>query len=65
MFSQVDRWCGWSIERVRMLGWKNICPPRLVRHRSIAAALDATNGDVRRVQQLSGHADLNTIRVMQ
>ena len=36
--------------------------PRRVRHSSITAALDATNGDVRTVQQLSGHADLNVIR---
>ena len=36
--------------------------PHRVRHSSITAALDATNGDVRTVQQLSGHADLNVIR---
>jgi integrase/recombinase XerC len=37
--------------------------PHRVRHSSITAALDATNGDVRTVQQLSGHADLNVIRL--
>jgi integrase/recombinase XerC len=36
--------------------------PHRVRHSAITAALDATNGDVRTVQQLSGHADLNVIR---
>jgi hypothetical protein len=32
-----------------------------VRHSEIGAAIDATNGDVRKVQQLSGYADLNAI----
>jgi integrase/recombinase XerC len=40
---------------------KHVSPHR-VRHSAITAALDATNGDVRTVQQLSGHADLNVIR---
>jgi integrase/recombinase XerC len=36
--------------------------PHRIRHSAITAALDATNGDVRTVQQLSGHEDLNVIR---
>ncbi|MGH2415527.1 MAG: tyrosine-type recombinase/integrase [Microcystaceae cyanobacterium] len=35
--------------------------PHRIRHSGITAALDATNGDVRRVQKLSRHADLNTL----
>jgi integrase/recombinase XerC len=35
--------------------------PHRVRHSGITAALDATNGDVRKVQKLSRHADLNTL----
>jgi integrase/recombinase XerC len=34
-----------------------------LRHSSITVALDATNGDVRRVQKLSRHADLRTLTV--
>jgi integrase/recombinase XerC len=37
--------------------------PHRVRHSGITAALDATNGDVRRVQKLSRHADLNTLMI--
>jgi integrase/recombinase XerC len=35
--------------------------PHRIRHSGITAALDATNGDVRKVQKLSRHADLNTL----
>ena len=35
--------------------------PHKMRHASITAALDATGGDVRRVQRLSRHADLRTL----
>ncbi|WP_254063055.1 tyrosine-type recombinase/integrase [Microcystis aeruginosa] len=37
--------------------------PHRVRHSGITAALDATGGDVRRVQKLSRHADLNTLMI--
>ncbi|WP_228008613.1 tyrosine-type recombinase/integrase [Microcystis aeruginosa] len=37
--------------------------PHRVRHSSITAALDATNGDVRRVQKLSRHSSLNTLLI--
>ena len=36
--------------------------PHGLRHLSITEALDRTDGDVRKVQQHSGHADLNTIQ---
>lgn len=35
--------------------------PHKLRHSAITAALDATGGDVRRVQRLSRHADLRTL----
>jgi integrase/recombinase XerC len=41
---------------------KKLSPHRL-RHSSITAALDATGGDVRKVQKLSRHADLNTLMI--
>lgn len=37
--------------------------PHRIRHSGITAALDATGGDVRRVQKLSRHADLNTLMI--
>lgn len=39
----------------------NLTPHKL-RHSAITAALDATNGDVRRVQRLSRHARLETLQ---
>ncbi len=37
--------------------------PHRIRHSSVTAALEATNGDVRRVQKLSRHVNLNTLTV--
>ena len=37
--------------------------PHRIRHSSITAALDATGGDVRRVQKLSRHSSLNTLLI--
>jgi integrase/recombinase XerC len=37
--------------------------PHRIRHSSITAALDATDGDVRAVQKLSRHSSLNTLMV--
>ncbi|MDV3002560.1 MAG: Tyrosine recombinase XerC (plasmid) [Chroococcopsis gigantea SAG 12.99] len=37
--------------------------PHRIRHSGITAALDATNGDVRKVQKLSRHANLNTLMI--
>jgi integrase/recombinase XerC len=37
--------------------------PHRIRHSGITAALEATGGDVRRVQKLSRHADLNTLTI--
>ncbi len=37
--------------------------PHRIRHSSITAALDATNGNVRKVQKLSRHAQIDTLMV--
>ena len=34
-----------------------------IRHSAITAALDATDGDVRKVQKLSRHPKLNTLMI--
>lgn len=44
-------------------GVSKILSPHRIRHSGITAALDATGGDVRRVQKLSRHADLNTLMI--
>jgi integrase/recombinase XerC len=46
----------------RAAGIEGLTPHKL-RHSAITAALDATNGDVRRVQRLSRHRDLRTLMV--
>lgn len=35
--------------------------PHRIRHSSITAALDATDGNIRKVQKLSRHANINTL----
>ena len=37
--------------------------PHKLRHSAITAALDATGGDLRRVQKLSRHVDLRTLAI--
>jgi len=37
--------------------------PHKIRHSAVTAALDASNGDVRSVQKLSRHANLNTLMI--
>lgn len=44
------------------IGVQNLTPHKL-RHSAITAALDATGGDVRKVQRLSRHADLRTLSI--
>ncbi len=44
-------------------GIKKIMSPHRIRHSAITAALDSTQGDVRRVQRLSRHAKLDTLIV--
>jgi integrase/recombinase XerC len=50
-------------ERCRDAGISKVMSPHRVRHSSITAALDATGGDVRKVQKLSRHANLNTLMI--
>ncbi|GFE72220.1 hypothetical protein CFPU101_48300 [Chroococcus sp. FPU101] len=50
-------------ETATAAGLNKVMSPHRVRHSSITAALDATNGDVRKVQKLSRHADLNTLMI--
>lgn len=50
-------------ERCQNAGITKVMSPHRVRHSSITAALDATNGDVRKVQKLSRHANLNTLMI--
>ncbi len=42
-------------------GIHKIISPHRIRHSAITAALDATNGDTRKVQKLSRHSNLNTL----
>ncbi len=44
-------------------GIEKIMSPHRIRHSSLTAALDKTNGDVRAVQKLSRHKNLNTLMI--
>lgn len=50
-------------ERCQAAGITKIMSPHRIRHSSITAALEATGGDVRRVQKLSRHSSLNTLLI--
>lgn len=50
-------------DRSREAGIAKKMSPHRIRHSSITAALDATDGDVRAVQKLSRHSSLNTLMV--
>ena len=50
-------------DRCQDAGITKIMSPHRIRHSAITAALDATNGDVRRVQKLSRHSSLNTLLI--
>lgn len=49
--------------RCQSAGITKAMSPHRIRHSSITAALEATNGDVRRVQKLSRHSSLNTLLI--
>jgi integrase/recombinase XerC len=55
----------YNIVRHRSLqaGITKVMSPHRVRHSSITTALDVTGGDVRRVQKLSRHSNLNTLMI--
>lgn len=46
----------------RAIGHPDLTPHKL-RHSAITCALDATGGDIRRVQRLSRHADIRTLTI--
>jgi integrase/recombinase XerC len=46
-----------------LAGITKVISPHRIRHSGITAALDATDGNVRKVQKLSRHADLNTLMI--
>ncbi len=50
-------------KRCESAGIKKLMSPHRIRHSAITTALDKTNGDVRRVQKLSRHANLNTLMI--
>ena len=49
--------------RCQDAGISKAMSPHRIRHSAITAALDATGGDVRRVQKLSRHSSLNTLLI--
>jgi integrase/recombinase XerC len=49
--------------RCQDAGISKVMSPHRIRHSSITAALEATGGDVRRVQKLSRHSSLNTLLI--
>jgi integrase/recombinase XerC len=54
----------WLVQQYcRAAGIEKPMSPHRIRHSSITAALDATNGNVRKVQKLSRHATLDTLMV--
>jgi len=44
-------------------GIEKLLSPHRIRHSGITAALEATGGDVRKVQKLSRHANINTLMI--
>jgi integrase/recombinase XerC len=65
---QDGRLCTQSIydivsDRCQSAGITKVMSPHRIRHSAITAALEATNGDVRRVQKLSRHSSLNTLLI--
>jgi integrase/recombinase XerC len=65
---QDGRLCTQSIydivsDRCQAAGITKVMSPHRIRHSSITAALEATGGDVRRVQKLSRHSSLNTLLI--
>lgn len=50
-------------DRCQAAGISKVMSPHRIRHSSITAALEATGGDVRRVQKLSRHSSLNTLLI--
>ena len=49
--------------RTKKAGIEKVMSPHRIRHSAITAALDATDGNVRKVQKLSRHKSLNTLMI--
>ena len=47
----------------KLAGIEQVMSPHRIRHSSITEALNLTNGDVRKVQKLSRHSNLNTVMI--
>jgi integrase/recombinase XerC len=47
----------------KLAGTDKVMSPHRIRHSSITEALNLTNGDVRKVQKLSRHSNLNTLMI--
>jgi integrase/recombinase XerC len=58
-----DGICKMVVRHSEKAGIKKQMSPHRIRHSAITAALDATDGDVRKVQKLSRHKNLNTLMV--
>jgi len=58
-----DGICKMVVRYSEKAGIKKQMSPHRIRHSAITAALDATDGDVRKVQKLSRHRNLNTLMV--
>lgn len=50
-------------QTAKIAGVEKIMSPHRIRHSGITAALEATKGDVRKVQKFSRHSDLNTLMI--
>ncbi len=49
--------------KTKQAGIEKVMSPHRIRHSAITAALDATDGNVRKVQKLSRHKSLNTLMI--
>jgi len=58
-----DGICKMVVRHSEKAGIKKQMSPHRIRHSAITAALDATDGDVRKVQKLSRHRNLNTLMI--
>ena len=47
----------------KLAGIDKVLSPHRIRHSSITEALNLTDGDVRKVQKLSRHSNLNTLTI--
>ena len=58
-----DGICKMVVRHSESAGIKKLMSPHRIRHSAITAAQDPTDGDVRKVQKLSRHRNLNTLMI--